>query len=57
MLASYALKGVGALLVLVPLAVEQLPDGAKLALFGAAVPIGYWASVLAARGRNDDGGA
>lgn len=52
---SYVLKGIGALLVLIPLAIEQMPEGAKLALFGVAVPIGYGATVLAARSRNDGG--
>lgn len=55
LVASYVLKGVGALLVLLPLAVDQMPEEMRLALFGLAVPIGYGAVVLAARGRNDGG--
>ncbi len=55
--ASYVLKGLGALLVLVPLAVEQVPDAAKLVLFCVAVPVGYGAVTLASRSRGDDGGA
>ena len=55
--ASYALKGLGAVLVLIPLAVEHVPDAVKLALFAAAVPIGYGAVVLASRSRDGDGGA